>query len=103
MAAEDAADRASMLDEEDFGTEAIYTHEGNPVPITGIYEDEYIETDPQSGVGVSSSQPRFTCQSDDLPDDADEGDNMLIDGVNYTVKVIQPDGTGMSMVILEEV
>ena len=70
--------------------------------VNGIFDNEYFEVDPLSGVGVVSAQPRFVCTTADLPSGATSGDAITIDGTAYTVRVIQPEGTGVTTVVLEK-
>ena len=52
--------------------------------------------------GVVSAQPRFICASADLPGTAASGDAITIDSTAYTVRVIQPEGTGIKTLVLEK-
>ena len=60
------------------------------------------EVDPISGVGVVGVQPRFICTTADLPSGAAAGDAITVDGIAYTVRVIQPEGTGITTLVLEK-
>lgn len=98
MAVESADDRAIFLAVDDFGVAA--TIGGSTV--NGIFDNEYIEVETGAGVGVSLQQPRFTCRSADVLAVV-EGTSATISGVSYTVRIVQPDGTGMTELILEVV
>ena len=57
-------------------------------------------------IGFGSSGPRFTCRSADLPGGADDGDvvSIVVDGEamgDFVVRVVETDGTGMSVLVLE--
>lgn len=103
MAVESASDRAYMLNISDFGTTATYTLvAGGVSSIVGIFDNEFFEADPQANVTYASAQPRFLVQTADLPSGADYGDSITINSVNYKVRIIQPDGTGMTTLVLEK-
>jgi hypothetical protein len=52
-------------------------------------------------VGVALQQPRFHCRTADVSSAA-EGDALVVGGVNYTIRIVQDDGTGMTMLVLEK-
>ena len=96
-------DRAPSFDTDDFATASSCTPTGGPAStVNGIFDNEFFEVDPLSGVGVVSAQPRFVCTTADLPSGAASGDAITIDGTAYTVRVIQPEGTGVTTVVLEK-
>lgn len=101
MAVESATDRAVFVDIDDFGTAATYTPSGGlAATVNGIFDNEFIEVDAGGGVGVALNQPRFHCRTADVSSAA-EGDTITIGGVAYTVRIVQDDGTGMTVLILE--
>ena len=103
MAVESAADRLIFLDVDDFGTTASYAVQGgSPANISGIFDNEFIEVDAGGNVGVAIQQPRFLCRTSDVSS-ATEGDTITINAVNYTIRIVQDDGTGMTTLILEVV
>lgn len=104
MTVESAADRLAFLNVDDFGVEATYTPAGDAaVPaIVGIFNDPHLSV-AMDHVNVSDSTPTFTCRSADLPGAAaggDSGDRLIVDGVTYSVTDLQPDGTGITIIIL---
>ena len=103
MAVESASDRAYMLNISDFGTTATYTLvAGGQSSVICIFDNEFFEAYPQGNVAYASAQPRFMVQSSTLPSGADYGDNIAINSINYKVRIIQPDGTGMTTLVLEK-
>ena len=98
MAVESAADRAALLDVDEFGSAATYN---GSTTVNGIFENEYFEALADGEVAVEGTQPRFTCRTADVPSAA-HGDTLLISGTTYNVVGVQPDGTGMSTLALEE-
>lgn len=95
MAVESAADRLSMLDDWDSGL-----YEG-ATTIQGIFDNDYQEVIDDSGVGAESSQPVFLCRTADVSSAA-HGDTLVVNSTNYVVRGVQPDGTGMTLLMLEE-
>ena len=103
MAVETAIELAVFFDVDDFGVAATYNPSGgSPVTVNGIFDDEFFEADAGGMVGVAIQQPRFQCSTASLPNAA-EGDTIVINAVNYVIRVVQRDGTGTTMLVLEEV
>ncbi len=102
MAVESAADRAIFVSADDFGVTASYTPTGGSASnVKGIFDNEYFETDAGGEVAFALQQPMFHCRTADVSSAA-EGDAITINAVAYTVRNVRPDGTGMTMLILEE-
>lgn len=51
-------------------------------------------------VGMAGSQPVFSCATQDIPADP-AGQPLVIAGATYTVAAHEPDGTGISRLLLE--
>lgn len=94
MSIETAADRLLLLN--DFGVSA--THGGNTFKV--IFDNDYLDADIGGSVAFAVSQPRATCRTADISTAA-EGDAIVIEGLNYIVRVIMNDGTGMGVLVLE--
>lgn len=96
MAVESDADRLAFFDTDDFAVNA--TIEGVDVP--GIFDDAYIDP-----LGIASTEPMFHCRTSDLAaiTPAVARDTAAtINGTGYTVQNIEPDGTGMTLLKLNE-
>jgi hypothetical protein len=92
-----SADNLAMLDPTEFGATSLLIA-GNPV--SGIFDADYFEvTNVDSG--VESSQPGVLCRSSDVSGVV-HNDPVVVDGVNYVVVNIRPDGTGMTELMLEK-
>lgn len=63
--------------------------------INGIFGMEYVEIK-----GVETYAPVFDCATSDVSD-ASHGAKLTIDAVIYTVRGVQPDGTGLTRLVLE--
>ena len=101
MAVESANDRAIFVGIDDFGVAATYTPIGGIAStVNGIFDNDFIEVETGAGVGVALQQPRFQCRTADVASAA-EGDAIVINSINYTVRIVQDDGTGMTVFVLE--
>ena len=86
---------------DDFAVNATYTPQGGSAStITGIFDEEYQLIDAGS-VGVSGSTPVFECASSSVPAAA-PGDTLVVNAVTFLVVEVQPDGTGVTVLILEK-
>lgn len=66
------------------------------VAVTGKFDNAY--TDP---FGFAGSSPALTCLSADVSTAA-QGTAVVVNSVSYTVAAIKPDGTGMTVLVLQE-
>ena len=66
------------------------------VEVTGILDNQYVEVLDSAG-----THPVLTCKTADVAE-ATEGTAVIIAGVEYEVIVPQPDGTGITQLVLEE-
>lgn len=100
MAVESAADRLAMLT--DFGQSITYTVQGgSQATITGIFDAQFVEVDAGGNVGVAYQQPRLMVRTADVVNCTD-GDTFVVSGVTYLSRIVQDDGTGMTMIVLEK-
>lgn len=100
MAVETADDRLLML--ADFGVSVAYTYSSGAgtKTITGIFDNQYEAVDTGGGVAFAMQQPKLTVRTSDVQG-ATDGDQVVIDGVDYFVRVIMQDGTGITELMLE--
>ena len=89
MAVEDDDDRLGFLEDWEKATLADGT------VISAIFDNEYDEA-----LEVTGTVPRLTGRTSDLSDVV-VGSTITIDLVDYTVRVLQPDGAGMTTLVLE--
>lgn len=94
MAIESEADRLAFFDVADDGVAASI----NAATIYGIFDDDHIE------IGdISTTGPQFLCRtSDATAASVARGNTITINSVSRTVRDIQPDGTGLTLLILED-
>lgn len=89
-------DLDTFLDTDEFGVEVAY---GSGI-IKGIFDNVFI-ADQQGEVDVETLQPQVTVKTSDVSGIA-QGDTMTIDSVDYNVIGIQPDGTGLTNILLSK-
>lgn len=91
-----AEDFSAFFGTSDFAVAAII--DGRPV--NGIFDNDYAAVRGELG-DVESNRPAFMCAAADVASVA-YGDTAKVSGVSYTVRGIHPDGTGVTVLILEE-
>ena len=105
MAVETATDRAAFVNPDEFGLEAVWTPAGEEAASLNAVFDEASETR-FAGPGVDVVAPMIVVRTADIPENAAageySGDRILISGRTFIPRTIEPDGTGMSRVLLEE-
>jgi hypothetical protein len=63
--------------------------------VRGIFDNGYSEV-----LGVAGSEPSFTARTSDVSG-LSYGSVINIGGNNHTVRVVEPDGTGLTRLVLE--
>lgn len=94
MTVESDADRLALLG--DYSVSATI----NGVAVTGIFDDRFKMVDELSQE-IESTLPQLICRSIDVAGVTD-GMSCIVNGVNYTVRTLEPDGTGMTRIILHK-
>lgn len=102
MAVESADDLAIFFDADDFGVNASYTPSGGSASdVKGIFRNVFFEAEAGGNVGVAMQDPIFICRTADVSSAA-EGDAITISGTAYTIRVVEPDGSGVTRLMLEQ-
>ena len=102
MAVETATERAIFFEADDFAVTASYTPQGGSATnINGIFDNEYFEADAGGTIGIAIQQPAFLCQTSDVAS-AREGDAITINSVAHTIRIVKDDGTGVTILVLEQ-
>jgi hypothetical protein len=70
---------------------------GDPFPITGILQKESDEEEHQDGVYA-----RLFVRLADFPSRPDHGDELIVNGTNYTVYEVSVDSTGAARLRLRQ-
>lgn len=99
MPVETDIERAVML--ADFGQTATFTHGATTTTIRGIFDNDFINVDVGGGVGMAMQEPKFFAKTSDVTT-AVEDDTLVTGGITYKIKVVQSDGTGMTLLVLEK-
>lgn len=99
---ESEADRQSFFDTDEFAVTAVI----NGVEVDGQFDEQTSSVDDIAEVSVQSSDPSFLCSSSSLPDGLAEDTEIEItreDGSTFEGKIrtIEPDGHGLTMLMLE--
>lgn len=91
-----------FFDPADFGSAATWdTQAGELVDLNGIFEEAREVALTGDAVGVSAVYSVLTVASVEVPASAAQGDDLEIAAVNFLVVDLQPDGSGLTRVILE--
>ncbi len=69
--------------------------------VNGVFDDAYFGVD-TNGIEVAGSQPRFLCAVASLPTITLGTTTAVINSTTYTIVETQPDGTGLTALILRE-
>ncbi len=69
--------------------------------VNGIFDNEYFEDTVGQGAGAESTRPVFVCKASDVPTVA-HGHTLLIGATTYHVIAVEPDGQGMTRLVLEK-
>jgi len=94
----------------EFGTDKINWYSnfaGKFVPLTGIFDNEYSDSDPRSEQEIANNEPQLWTRDSFLypvkefnPNDKANSDYMIIKGKKYYIRNVEPDGTGVTVVYL---
>tara|TARA_Y100001938_G_scaffold136950_1_gene200522 strand:- start:46 stop:351 length:306 start_codon:yes stop_codon:yes gene_type:complete len=100
MALETAQDLLNFFDTDTHGTSASVSIDGTVTSISVILNEEYFAIAGES-VDVDGTQPVVTCRSSDVSN-IDTDDTIVINARTYNIVNIQPDGTGVTVLILQD-
>ena len=82
------------------GQRFLWTHAGNGASINGVFDNGDGLIDLGGRVGVTAGNPQFVCRTSDVSSAA-EGDALVTGSVDYTIRDVIDDGTGMTTLMLE--
>ncbi len=73
-----------------------------PVPITGVFDEQYTEVDLADGQPVTSAMPVLGVQLSQFPAPPQQGDTLFIQRTaeTFVVKEVRPDGHGAAKLML---
>lgn len=85
-----------------FGEEFTYHPKvGSSLTLIGIFDAGYYAA-PGGEVAVASNQPQIQYESATIPDAPIYGETVTFKGQDYTIVGIEPDGTGVTTLMLEK-
>lgn len=105
MAIESDADRLAML--ADFGGAVRWTVGAATAELVGLLHKGTVRMEMDEGPDILNARATLQCRTSDVPAGAAMGNGLVFTDPlteadeNYVVKSIEPDGTGMSIVLLE--
>lgn len=117
MPVETAADRLAFFDTDEFGVEVSYTPAagGGATTIIGHFDSAAEQIEVENEIAIQTRRPQLQCRVEDLSGGGNDGDTIVVTsgqllaaGLDmsaagtYTVRVAEPDGTGMVTLILEK-
>lgn len=91
-------DLTAFLNTDEFATAATYN---GSTTINGIFDKEFFGADAGGMVAIEASKPVFHCRAADVATDA-VGKTLVVSGTTYTIEGQEPDGTGMTKLILRQ-
>ena len=101
MAIDNDTIRSIFLNTDDFGQTATYTPQGGSAStINGNLDKESEDIEGGGEVGVIYSITTFTCRTTDVSS-ASFGDSLAVGGTTYTVRKVEPDNNGMTVLTFE--
>lgn len=107
MSIESAADRLAML--ADFGGDVRWTVGAAVTELVGLLHKGSVRMEMDEGPDVLNARATLQCRTSDVPAGAGQGNALVFTDPlteadeSYRVKSIEPDGTGMTTVLLEAV
>jgi hypothetical protein len=106
VAVEDAADRATFVDEDDFAVAVAWTRDGvAQTPFSAHFHRPSLMVEGMSAAPLNDRRAWLHCREADLPAGAAEDDPVSVAGESeaYACRAIRPDGTGFAVVDLKKV
>ncbi len=98
-------DLDTFINEKEFAVAVSYNSPANGVvglAISGIFTDEFEQAAPETDMQVQSIAPVVRVKTCEIPNEkVRPGDWVTIESVEYIIKEDQPDGTGITDLILK--
>lgn len=95
-------DLSVFFDTDDFAVSAAFTPRtgGSSTTIKGIFDKEYVAVGDGAEVAVAATQPIFQTATSGISNA--RGGSLVVAGITYTIVEVKPDGTGTTMLVLED-
>lgn len=100
MALESLEGLRAFLNSDEFGVDVIVDPDSSRRVIKGVFDNEFLILDQELNA-VATTDPNVMVATEDVSD-LSQWSLLEIKGVTYTIKEIQPDGTGMSTLMLSK-
>jgi hypothetical protein len=71
-----------------------------PVTLRVVFDEAHERIDTSGGVPINTTGPMCDVRRGDLPWTPEQGDRVTVNGTNYTVVEVQPDGAGTDRLFL---
>ena len=85
------------------GESIVYKGDGSLTHyFTGVFDETYVELDPDSGQRVSSESITILLSLADLPEQPAHRGEFLVRGDRYLIRHVEPDGQGAARIFLME-
>ena len=98
----------AFIDKNDFAINATWNiaASSDNFVVTGIFNNDYYPAMDEYGVPVTTSSPQFTMKTDKIPTGAKVDDALTLPvndvDTTYKIKIIERDGTGISLLHLQK-
>ena len=103
MPVETDADRRLFVEEDDFAVPVSWTHSGGTANFPAIFDAGYqLVASPFLDGGAEGATPQLHACAADIPATAKQGDIVTVNGKTFSAVEIEPDGTGMTVIRLQD-
>lgn len=87
-------DLLSFFDEDDFADRATWTHNNVELELVGLFDHAWSPTGGAASIDVTNAMAHFTCPAI-LVQGVRQGDELSVDGREFVIRELQPDGEGL--------
>jgi len=98
-------DLENIFNADDFNVPAIFTPQpsGTPEQLNVIFNAEFESVDPEGQAEISTDKPNIYIHDTAFLSAPKQDDHFLIKGILYEILEVQPDGTGVIVIFLNEI
>ncbi|UYM14260.1 head-tail joining protein [Endozoicomonas euniceicola] len=94
----DWEDLDDFLNDDEFAAVAFFHTAQGEKRVHGIFDNAFLLAE-TGEVDIETTQPRFTCKASDTGL-IERGQDVDIEGEPFSVLTVEPDGTGLAVVVL---
>jgi hypothetical protein len=85
----------------EFAEEVVYFYRsGESHTLAAVFDEEHSQMDLDTGAPVIASEPTFHCPTRQFTKEPGKGDSVRIRNREFQVISVEPDGTGVTVVVL---